>query len=260
MDRFRFGLAGLGGPLTERALYGEAPGDRLVQYGRRFTCLEAGFTARPEFTGDHAQAVLDRTPYHVHICPRAPDIASTDEARITGWLDAIGPLLTRRPRGPIHVPWRGERNPQAEDRLEGFLACLWPRLPGHQRIAVEFDHPSWFRHDIVHMLEENGAGLVWSTRAGQVPYRVTADFIYVRLTGDQRRVGDEVAALSQRITQRPDDRRPVYVISALHADPYGLKALDRFAVNVDATWRFDPPETAPRGQSSLDQYALAGHR
>lgn len=266
MDRFRFGLAGLGGPLTEAALYGPEPGDRLAAYGRRFGLFEAACATHPAFGPGEAQALLDRLPPHVEINVRidtGPRARPLDET-----LQAAGPILVSRRSGPVHVPWHGPRTDETEQRLEAFLGRLWPRLPGHQRLAVEFHDASWLRAGTMHLLEENGAAMVWSAQAGQVPYRLTSDFIYIRLTGPTRRVPDEVASLARRVAARPDDDRPVYVVSARHLDPYGLAALERFAGLVGAPVTKHPRATAPMDaptpaggrdetpQRSLDGFAL----
>lgn len=264
MDRFRFGLAGLTGPLTERRLYGDA-GPSLEAYGRMFGAYEVGASRYEHWTADLSQDLVDRMPAHVHLIPRMSRAivhqAGLDglETELDRWIDAVAPLLRATNKGPLLLPWQESWTPDGQDRLQQLLDELWPRLPASQRIAVEFQHGTWFRPEPVHLLEEYGASLVWSTAAGRVPYRATADAIYVRLTGTQtRRIPDEVAALASRIDQRPEDRRPVYVISSRSHDPYGLRALQRFAESVGRTVRYGADAAMPSdvpSQPSLLAYA-----
>ncbi len=236
MDRLRFGLAGLGGPRTERMLYGPPGGDRLQKYGAQFDAYEMGCTRYEHWTSDMADALLERMPPDVSLLPRLSRTivhAGTivgHELELQRWLQSVRPIL-RSPRcGPVMVPWEGEWSPESQSALEGVLSSLWGNLPATGRIAVEFRHPTWYRSTPVQMLEEYGAGLVWSTLAGRVPYRTTADFIHVRITGaPSRQVTDEVRALWDQIRKRPQDERPVYVISSRHHDPLGLRLLERFA-------------------------------
>jgi uncharacterized protein YecE (DUF72 family) len=236
MDRLRFGLAGLGGPRTERLLYGPPGGDRLQKYGSQFEVYEMGCTRYDHWTVDAAEAILERMPPHVDLLPRLSrgivhsGSIQGQEEELGRWLRSVRPLL-RSPRcGPILIPWEGEWSPESQENLEGVLSTLWGHIPATGRISVEFRHPTWYRSAPVQMLEEYGASLVWSTLAGRVPYRTTADFIHVRITGaPTRRVSDEVQALWKQIKSRPNDDRPVYVVSARHHDPLGLRMLERFA-------------------------------
>lgn len=243
MDRFRFGLSGLGGPLTEKLLYGAPVGDRLAAYGRRFGVFEAACATHRDFGAAEAQALLDRLPRHVQINLRLA-VGPTARPR-DAWLAAARPILLSDRNGPIHVPWPGARDDGAERLLDAFLSSLWPALPGRQRLAVEFQDPSWLRAPVMHMLEDHGAAVVWSSRAGNMPYRVTTDHIYVRLTGPTRRILDEVVEATRRIVARPDDERPVSVVSPRHLDPYGVAVLERFAERVGRPLAPPAPTSAP---------------
>lgn len=253
MDRFRFGLAGLGGPRTERMLYGPPGGDRLQKYGAQFDAYEMGTTRYDHWTEDAAEQVVARMPPNVHLLPRLSrrivhaGTIHGQEAELERWLHSVRPILRSPQCGPVLVPWPDEWTKHSEDHLESVLSTLWGHLPATGRISVEFRHPTWYRPGPVQMLEEYGAGLVWSTLAGRVPYRTTADFIHVRITGaPSRRVTDEVHALWNQIESRPDDNRPVYVISSRHHDPLGLRMLERFASRTGHHFQFEEEPVAVR--------------
>lgn len=264
MDRFRFGLSGLTGPLTQRRLYGDnAPS--LDAYAGMFQVYEIGASQHPHWTASMARDLVERMPSKVRLVPQMSRSIVQDgglagnDAEFDRWLDSIAPVLAAHNKGPLLLPWQGAWSADSEASLEHLLEELWPKLPSSQQVAVEFRHGSWFRPGPVHMLEEYGATLVWSTAGGIVPHRATADTIYVRLGGNQsRRIPDEVAALASRITKRPEDDRPVYVISSRYHDPYGLRALERFGDMVGAPVHYGARTPMPQqvpAQPSLRAFA-----
>lgn len=57
------------------------------------------------------------------------------------------------------------------------------------RYAVEFRHNSWFRDDVYKLLEEANISLVWSiNQYVRSPTKLTADFIYARMVGEDREI------------------------------------------------------------------------
>jgi DNA polymerase IV (DinB-like DNA polymerase) len=52
-------------------------------------------------------------------------------------------------------------------------------------VALEFDHYSWYQDLTYHMLKRHNASLVWSE--GHRHPVVTADFLYLRITGNEKR-------------------------------------------------------------------------
>ena len=65
-------------------------------------------------------------------------------------------------------------------RLDDFLG----RVPGGQRLAVEFRHPSWDREETFAVLERHRAAYCVTSGAGlPCVLRATAPFVYVRLHG-----------------------------------------------------------------------------
>lgn len=255
MFHARFGLSGFADPTLQRALYppNTPPHEILRRYGDRFDLYEVAPAAEPGFTQAHAEGLLDQAPSHLRLLPRMPAAPSTHE--VDDWCERLGPVLRNHRCGPLHLPWPGSWSPESESRLEAALSRLYTHLPASGRVAVEFLHGTWLRPSAMRLLEEHEAGLVWSTRAGTLPYKVTADFLYVRLTGmHNRRCRDEVTALLDRVRARHGDQKPVYAISSRSSEPYGLHALERFARGLGRALSLGP--ATPLGQSALDRFAV----
>ncbi len=258
------GLAGFSHP-TLQPLYGDQPrGQWLAAYSRIFGAYELACTRLAHFDRTTAKRLVEQAPPALRLLPAAPEtlVAPGTDARraLHDWHHAVEPILRSPNAGPIHMAWPGPHTPQRVRELEALLELMWARLPWSARVAVEFLHPSWFRGDALRVLEEHGAALVWSTSAGLIPRRVTAGFLYIRLTGNPWR-GDEAAELAAALAARRDDGRPVHVISTRHHEPYGLAALNRFTqavgVPLDLTAGRTPSPAAPLPglhQTCLDGY------
>ncbi len=94
--------------------------------------------------------------------------------RIRAFGDRLGPVLFQLP----------PRFPADPARLGAFL----DRLPGDCRYAFEFRDPSWHREEVYALLAAHGAAFCPFDLAGlTAPRVVTADFVYVRLHGHERR-------------------------------------------------------------------------
>lgn len=254
MFHARFGLSGFADPILKRALYPDAaPHDLLRRYGERFDLYEVAPAAEPGFTAAHAEGLLDQSPAHLRLLPRMP--SAPTPRQVDDWCDRLRPVLRNHRCGPLHLPWPGAWSPLEEARLEEALSRLYAHLPASGRVAVEFLHGTWLRPGALRLLEENEAGLVWSTRAGTMPYKVTADFLYVRLTGiHHRRCRDEVSALLDRVRARHGEQKPVFAVSARSGEAYGLHALERFARGLGRPLALGP--VTPPGQAALDRFSV----
>ncbi len=227
------GLAGFSHPRLQHALYGNQSRDQwLSAYGRCFGALELACTRLPYFDRATARRLAAKVPPNQRLLPATPpeitQVGGDPRQAVMDWHAAVEPILRSPNCGPVHVAWPGPHTPSRLAQLEQLLDLLWARLPWNARVAVEFQHRSWFRAQAMRLLEEQAAGLVWSTAAGLLPHRVTADFLYVRLTGTPWH-GDEAADLAQALAARSHDKRPVHVISSRYHEPYGLAVLQRFA-------------------------------
>ncbi len=256
MKPVRFGLSGFAAPALQDALYGPAiaPERMLETYAETFDAYEMACSSDVRFTRQAADAILTQAPPHLRLLPHYK-ADRFDGPRHAQWTHAVEPIL-RSPRlGPVYVQWGGRRNPAATAALEETLSALWQALPLQGEIAVEFQDASWFQGDALRILEEHEATLVWSTRTGLVPYKVTGHSIYVRLTGSvSRRIPDEVGALVQRARARHRDDRPLYVIGAQQASGYGLHAVERFADRIGRPLGQRP---RVRDQAPLEAFAAA---
>lgn len=232
--RMHVGLDGFADPGLTELLYGrDVPAERRLRtYADTFDAYEVSFTRYPEFTREHAEALLQQAPPGLRLLPRLGDHVLEDPERLGEWLDAAGPILHSHDCGPVYVPWPERWSPASERRLALLLDRLWTRLPARGRIAVEFGHASWFRGDCLRLLEEHAVGLVWSTKAGMVPYKVTSDFLYVRLTGNHPNRRDEVTQLLERLRARAGDERPIHLIGAQGYDQRALEAVQRIASSL----------------------------
>lgn len=134
----------------------------------------------------------------------------------------LGPILWQL---PPNLPWR-------PDRLAAFLELL----PGPPvRHALEIRHPGWDNPDLVDQLTSAGVALVVAESAGRWPQptSLTADFVYVRLHGDQE----------------------------LYVSEYSDPALDRWAAKI-REWSVDRDvfvylDNTMRGAAPHDAVALA---
>ncbi len=246
MREWHLGLAGFSHPHLQDALYGDLPRTQwLGAYGRTFGAYELACTRLPHFDRPTATRLVQQAPDTLRLLAAAPEALTQPGAdtreRLLDWHANVEPILKSPNAGPVHIAWPGVFTPQRLVELESLLELLWARLPWSSRVAVEFHHRSWFRSDAMRVLEEHAAGLVWSTSAGLVPRRVTAPFLYVRLTGNHV-AGGEAVALAGSVLGRPDDGRPIHVISTRYHEPYGLAAIRQFATAVG----YDLP-TRPTG-------------
>ncbi|MEU4448888.1 DUF72 domain-containing protein [Actinosynnema sp. NPDC050801] len=134
----------------------------------------------------------------------------------------LGPVLWQLP--PM-LPWRPER-----------LAPFLDLLPGPPvRHALEVRHPSWDTPELAELLARHNVSFVVAESAGRFPelHELTADFVYVRLHGDEE----------------------------LYVSAYSDDALDRWASRVrewsaqrDVYVYFD---NTMRGAAPFDALALA---
>ena len=81
----------------------------------------------------------------------------------------LGPILVQLP-----PRWRVNR-----ERLQGFLAAL----PRGRRWAIEFREPTWLCEPVYALLAKHGVALCVHDMLADHPWRLTADFAYLRFHG-----------------------------------------------------------------------------
>ncbi len=162
-------------------------GEWLAHYARFFDTVEvnasfyrlpsekliAGWLARTP-DGFRFAVKAWRAITHFRRLRECEDLLADFFARIALFGDRLGPVLFQLP----------PRFPADPGRLASFLAML----PAGYRYAFEFRDPSWHTESVYRELRAAAAAFCAFDLAGLVgPRVVTADFLYVRLHGHERR-------------------------------------------------------------------------
>lgn len=185
---------------------GLRPGDRLATYARAFPVVELDrtFYGLPRRT--EVARWADATPGNFRFTAKVPRLATHDLrlegrealAQVEGLINSLAPLKERL--GAILFQMGpGFRFPRDASALGATLDALPNIVATSTRVAFEFRHPSWLdAPDLEERLTDARAAWVWNDwspganpwapmpRAIDEPraYRQTADFAYIRLTGD----------------------------------------------------------------------------
>ncbi|TQM80149.1 uncharacterized protein YecE (DUF72 family) [Saccharothrix saharensis] len=160
--------------------------------------------------------------HHKRLRDVGADVAEFFDSGVLDLGPKLGPVLWQLP--PM-LPWRPER-----------LAAFLDLLPGPPvRHALEVRHPSWETPELLELLARHNVALVVAESAGRFPEprELTADFVYVRLHGDEE----------------------------LYVSAYSDPALDRWASRVRA-WSAERDvvvyfDNTMRGAAPFDALALA---
>lgn len=111
--------------------------------------------------------------------------------------ETLGPVLYQLP-----PHWRVDLN-----RFEQFLSLL----PGKFSHVIEFREPSWLTEPVFSLMERFGvAHCIHDMYPLEIPARVTAPLVYVRLHGDVRHRGCYPAAALETWAKRLSDWREAY--------------------------------------------------
>jgi uncharacterized protein YecE (DUF72 family) len=131
------------------------------------------------------------TPEHFRFAAKVPQaithaakLASMGE-QLQAFARALEPLGERLGPLLVQLPAEFERDAGTTGVLDRFLASA----PSIVRLAVEFRHRSWHRHETYALLRARRAALAW-TEWRDLPRvtEVTADFLYLRWLGDRREI------------------------------------------------------------------------
>jgi uncharacterized protein YecE (DUF72 family) len=185
---------------------GLRPSDRLATYARSFPIVELDRT----FYGIPRQPEVARwvnvTPDTFRFTAKVPRVATHDLrldgrdalSQVEGLVHALRPLDTRL-SAILFQMGPGFRFPRDATALGATINALPSMVPPSTRVAFEFRHPTWLdAPDLDARLAQANVAWVWNDwspganpwapmpRAIDEPraFRQTADFAYVRLTGD----------------------------------------------------------------------------
>ncbi|GDX70213.1 hypothetical protein LBMAG38_13040 [Chloroflexota bacterium] len=185
---------------------GTRPADRLARYARTFPLVEIDRTFYGPPRASEVDRWISQTPETFRFTAKVPR-QITHDARLQG-PDALRQLedflktITRlgdRLGAVVLQLGPGFQFPRDADGLSRTLRLLPTIAPPSLRVAVEFRHPSWIEApDVEARLREARIAWVWNDwepgpnpwaampRAIDEPraFRETADFAYLRLTGD----------------------------------------------------------------------------
>ena len=185
---------------------GTRPADRLARYARAFPLVEIDRTFYGPPRASEVDRWISQTPDTFRFTAKVPR-QITHDARLQG-PDALRQLeyflktITRlgdRLGAVVLQLGPGFQFPRDADGLSRALRLLPAISPPSLRVAVEFRHPSWIEApDVEARLREARVAWIWNDwepgpnpwaampRAIDEPraFRETADFAYLRLTGD----------------------------------------------------------------------------
>ncbi len=173
-----------------------AAAEMLPYYARYFRSVEVDSTFYAIPPARTVEAWRTRTPEGFTFASKLPKLITHEkklrdcERELTAYLGAMEPLGAKL--GPIllQFPESFEAGTH-EAAFRSFVELLPTR---NFSFAVEFRHPSWQREDLAEFLRTRGVALAWNDLSRldarlDEPARsrpVSADFLYVRLIGDQR--------------------------------------------------------------------------
>jgi uncharacterized protein YecE (DUF72 family) len=194
----------------------------LAYYSRIFNAVEIDSTFYGIPKPGSVIRWRDQSSNDFKICLKVPRSITHEaglvnvEEEMAGFLNAIKPLWEKL--GVILIQFPPSFNSSKIELLVPFLG----HLPGHQRFAVEFRHPSWYTHRTADLLAEKEVCWV-ATEFEGVPKEVelTTDILFIRLVGvhgmfsehdhEQIDVTPQLEEWWQWIRSKSDSVRAVYV-------------------------------------------------
>ncbi len=177
---------------------GTKSGDYLTEYAKHFSAVEidSTFYAIPRESVVAGWAA--KTPDGFLLCPKFPQLITHEKRLADCELETEAFLHTLRLLGPKLGPLvlQFEYTFQADQMTA--LADYLDTLPGDLRYGVEVRHRSWLKDDFYALLRERNVALVMSDLyyMPRVVQR-TADFAYIRLLGDRRKIPGDMGEIVQ---------------------------------------------------------------
>lgn len=247
---------------------GLASNQQLPYYANFLSAVEIDSTFYAIPRADIAAGWAAKTPDDFVFTAKMPK-QITHEARLrfcerelTAFLGSVRPMGEKL--GAVLIQFAPYFRPESdEDALREFLDLLPVGKPGAPSFAVEFRNSEWRRRRFVRLLEEHGVAWAWNDLSAPEDQNSppldlwprTADFIYLRLMGDQeskfrpdgerrfrygsllwpRDAGLESWAL--RIEKHLGDVRQIYVMANNHYEGFSPLTCQRLAkllgVNIE---------------------------
>ncbi len=229
---------------------GTKPGNYITEYAKHFRAVEIDST----FYAIPRESVVDgwaaRTPDGFLFCPKFPQLISHEKKLLDADLETGAFLETMRRLGDKLGPlvlqfdytFQAERLPD----LTGYLDAL----PHDLRYAVEVRHRSWLDDPLFDALRARNVALVMSDLYYMPRLAVpTADFAYIRLLGDRRKIpGDQGEVVQDRAADLAWWRDNVVALREQGAEVF---------VFVNNKYEGHSPETVRRFETLLEAGATA---
>lgn len=245
---------------------GTKPGEYLQKYSSTFDCVEIDST----FYRIPNQFMISQwkknTPEGFQFSPKFPkkithelklqnsgDTLSYFSRTLAGLGPKLGPMVVQLP--PSFKYDNGIKD------LENFIAELKTGF----RYSIEFRHKSWFRDDIYSLLEKNNISMCWSVNQYvETPRKVTADFIYTRMVGEDREITkfsgiqketmDKMKEVSKDITESLASVDDTFVFFNNHFAGFGPESVNEFRRLLDLMDMNYPASAKGSSQMSLGDF------
>jgi len=173
-------------------IYEDVPSSEyLTRYSQLFNSVEVNSTFYRIPRKTSVENWRDQTPDRFKFSVKIPRSISHskdleyDIEKLDAFLDHIKPFDAKL--GPLLLQLPPKLTPEHSEQLDLILTQL-----KHHKTAVEFRHKDWFTDTTYDMLREYNTALVYVEPPWQPTAMVeTADFNYIRLEGDRRKVDGE---------------------------------------------------------------------
>ena len=247
---------------------GTKPADFLGLYARRYGAVEADTTYYRVPKLEVVEGWRDKTPSGFRMAAKFPrgivhagsgpqpdadralrieEVGPELEAFLAAMRalgDRAGPLL-------LQLPYFNRSHFKGEDEFLGRLEAFLPYLPPDFRYAVEVRNKQWYTSALTGLLREHKiafclSDLSYLPHPAEVLERLdvlTADFSYVRLIGDRKRIdsltkvfdrevfdqSDRIERLGDSLRNLDDGVREVWAFANNHYAGHGPASIDRLA-------------------------------
>jgi len=200
-------------------LYGESPSSEyLAHYAEHFNSVEVNSTFYRIPRKTSVENWRNQTPDEFRFSLKIPRSISHskdleyDIEKLDAFLDHIKPFGEKL--GPLLLQLPSKLSPDHIDQLDLVLT----QLKKH-RTVVEFRQMDWFTDTTYDLLREHNAALVYVEHPWQPTAMVeTADFTYIRLEGDRRKVDGEKGVVE--VDRSEDNNRWAQQIKNTAKDTY----------------------------------------